>query len=707
MVLVSSYFLASVFAEKRYKTGLMYIYLIAFAQVVAGVEFLSLFNAISKAGILILNAVILAASIWFWNKNGKPLYKPQPKQFLRKILKAVKKDKMLGVMGAGFLFFMAVSIFLCAIVPVMEYDSLSYHFNRAVSWAAQGSLAHFDIADDRNINMAINSEILYTWFLTFCPRNMFVRFFTFADYLFAITALSTFLEVNKFSVRKRLWTVFLFTALAGVTIGVSGVETNIMIGALALAGVCLFQIGVKKSKTAPVYFSSLALALAVGAKTSIFFMLPAIALILIYFVLKYQKQNWRKYFLIFAGFSILNFIIFASYNYVLNFLEFGSVMGSQSTIHHHGMSGGIKGYVSGLIRHLVLLLDFSGFSYGIFLEKAVFALQDKILTFLHIPLDLNIITGNENQLNVVLNDSRVGGGVIGVFVLLPCAVISIFKLFFCGKSDRNKIFALLAVSIFASIAVMSACIGFMKYSARFILSFLILASPILAISYIKSNKNIFKYLILFYVMSYFIVISTHISARHFLNIVTELKNGASISEVRNRCLCSTDVGFIGKMPFCELRSELYKLPEGSKIGVFVSHIDNAAIIKLMDFDGYKVDLLLMEKFHKYNLKQYDYLVFSSEKLVSTYILNPKEVINNYYIENRAFHFIDENKAQCAITVDSAKPVLITRDNYKGKIPGQLVCPIPYNMLDENGFYVIRKIIFEESDSVNAISIFKR
>ncbi len=704
MVLISSYLIASIFEIKKFKTGLMYLYLIMFAQVVFTIEFLSLFKSISQIGILVLNTLVLAGTIFFWQKKGKPLYKPQFKQYFIKVFNAIKKDKMLGVMGIGFLFFIGITIFLCALVPVMEYDSLSYHFNRAIIWTTQKSLAHFDIADDRNINMAINSEILYTWFLTFVPKNWFIRFFTFTDYIFALIALSSFLEINNFSMRKRLWTAFLFTAIGGITVGASGVETNIMIGALALAGTSLFQIGMKKSLVSPIYFSALAFALAVGAKTSIFFLLPAIALILLFFIFKYQRQNAAKYLLIFTGFSFLNFVLFASYNYVLNFIEFGNVMGTAGSISYHQMVGGIKGYISGLIRHLVLLLDFSGFSYAFYLEKAVFAAQIKALNFMHIPLDLNVISSNQGRLNISLNDSVVGGGVIGTFILLPCAIIAILKAVFCKKSDRNKLFALLAISIFISIAVMSACIGFMKFSSRFIFSFLIFASPLLTISYIKSNKNIFKYLILFYVLSYFMVISTHISPRHFFNIIERLKHGTSISKMRNTCLCSTSTGFSGEMSFCALRKELYKLPKGSHIGLFSDFSNNTAIINLMNFDGYKIDILLHEKLHTYDLKNYDYLVFSSDKIMSSLIYNPQEILKNYYIKDKKVQFVDPNKATCLLTDNNQ--ILVTNENIKNTVPTKLNCVIPYEILYKNGFYKITQII--EKDNVEKkISIFKR
>ena len=693
-VFVSSYLLASVFAEKRYMTGLIYTMLIAFAQVIFTVEFLSLFGAVSKIGILIMNAVILAGIIYFWKKKDKPLYKPQFKEFWIKVFNAVKKDKMLAVMGLGFLFFIGISIFLCWIMPVIEYDALAYHFNRAIVWASQGSLAHFDIADDRNINMAVNSEILYTWFLTFVRRNLFIGFFSFAGYVLTMLSLYSFLEINGYCMRKRLWVVFLTSSLAGVLLEASGVEINIIMSGLILACVSLFLLGVKKGRIFPVYFSSLAISIAVGTKTTAFFVIPSLAVIFVYFLRTYQKEKFWYYTKMFLVFSILNTLVFSTYNYVLNFLDFGNSFGGESSMFYHSLKGGVKGYISGVIRHLFLLIDFTGFSYGFFIDKWIFALQNKILTFMHIPLDLNVISSNENMSNYMLNDSLVGGGIISLIVLLPCTIIAMVKGVFCRKCEKNKMLGLFGGSLYLCIAVMSMVIGFMLYSSRFLNTFLVLSAPVLVISYIRSNKNIFKYVILFYVMSYFCLISTHIWARHFLNIKKEFKKGQTITQVRNKHMCSTKLGFSGEMPYCILRNLIYqRFPKNSKIGVFTSIADNVAVIKLMENNGYVIDFLLTNKINHYDLKKYDYLIFTRLYPESSYVTNFNEILENYSVENGKIKFLDPKKPKCTLFNNSDKTILLMKNDMGKILTTSVSCDIPYEILAENGFYKVGRVVY--------------
>ncbi len=707
MVFASSYFLASCFEEKKYASGFLYLMLISFAQVVLSIEILSLFSAISPFGILILNALFLAGSVFYWQKRGKPFYRSQPRKFAAKIIKALKKDKMLAVLSAGLIFFIAVSLFLCYFMPVMTYDSLAYHFNRAIFWVAQGNLNHFEIADDRNLVMAINSEILYTWLLTFAKKNVFMGFFSFAGYVLSAISLYSILEIMGFNTRKRLWALFMLSSVAGVVLETSGTETDIIIGALMLCSACLFLLGAKKSKFTPIYFSSLSMTLAIGTKSTTFFFLPACALLFTYFLLRFQKQNFWKYTKFFIGVSLANFFIFASYNYVLNFLHFGNPMGSAETRFYHGAEHTLKGFISGFIRHFLLLFDFTGFIYADYLAKWIFAVQNKILAFLHIPLDYNVISDNNNLLNRTIMDPYVGGGIIGVIVFLPCVFISTIRGFFKRKDTNSAILGLFGFGLFLCIAAMSLSIGFMLFSARFTTAFIIFCSPIFVYSYIKSNKNIFKYIILFYAMSYLCIISTHLWGRHFVNITKELKKGSTIRQARLTHQCATILGFEGQMPFCALRSLAYKMPQGTKIGLFSSVGDNVAVLKMLEFEGYKIDTLLIENTHKYNLDKYDYLIYTDIRPSSALIENMDEITANYSVENRKLKFHDTKKAQCLVL--DLEDHLVLHGNPDKLKTHATSCEIPYQILHTNNFYKIGEVLLRNNgrNPDNQYTIFKK
>lgn len=119
-------------AEKKSLEGFIYILLAAFANVVLTIEILSLFSAISPVGVLILNLLFLAVSIFVWNKKEKPLWVPDIKEFFRKYLKAVLKDKYLFILSTGFIVLISSALFLASFMPVINADAGAYHVLRSL-----------------------------------------------------------------------------------------------------------------------------------------------------------------------------------------------------------------------------------------------------------------------------------------------------------------------------------------------------------------------------------------------------------------------------------------------------------------------------------------------------------------------------------------------------------------------------------------------
>jgi hypothetical protein len=685
MVTISSYLLASCFEIKKYATGFIYFFLIAFAQVVLNIELLSLIKSISIPGVLILNTLFTSAIVWFWNLKQRPLYKPQIKEFMIKALKSMRKDKTLFVLGIAFVFFIAVTIFICAVAPVISFDALVYHINRCAFWIFQKSLNHFEIADARNLVMPINSEILYTWNILFFKKDMGVGFFSFCGYLLSIVSLYGFLELLGFSNRKRLWSVFMLSSIASVVIQASGTETDIIIGGLALSGIFLFLLATKKNSIPAIYFSSLAFALAIGTKTSAFFTLPACALIMAFFLYKHNKENFLKYAKIFLGFAVLNFIIFSSYNYILNLIHYHHPMGNKYLLLGHSSLHNLKAYFASFIRHIVLMFDFTGFIYSDLVQKNIIEFQNKILNAFHIPPDYNIIIDNHSKLNRTLIDPFVGGGVIGLIVFMPATLIAVFKIFCKKASEKIQTLALLGASFYLCIISMSMIIGFMVFNVRFLTTFIILSSPIFVYSYIKSNKNILKYIILFYSLSYMILISTNIWARDFYDMINTLKTTPNYSTFREKIICATHEGYVGKMPFCLLKDKIQTLPKDSAIGLISSENDRVYPIKLLEYEGYKIDTLVIEKFEDYNIKKYDYIISTKEYPETTSFEKFQQKKKAYWIKNKRLFF--DNKINPNMCIYSGKNnVLIVQT--KEISPILSVCTMPIEQLSENNFRLI-------------------
>ena len=659
MVVISSYMISCAMSPKTDTNRcygpapLLYMLLTMFSQVVLTMEILSLFKAINEVNVLIFNVLFLIAGTVLWNKKSRPLYIPQIKEKTQEILKAIKLDKILLIMGVSFLFLLIVALCMNAFMPVMSGDALTYHLNRASYWLHQGSLNHFVISDDRNLVMPINSEILYLWNLLFFKNDIGLYFISFIGYLTSIFCIYNILEYFHFSRRRILWSIFILSSFASVIVELSSIETDVLIAGLVLSSITLFLYSIKEKNTVMIFYSSLAYALAMGTKSPAVIAFPATFLLISYFAYRADKKEFYKPLMAYVLFLIINFAIFSSYNYVLNYIDYGNALGSESARAVHGFRGGIKAFVGNFIRYIFMLFDFSGFRYSEYVGEYILKAREAVLSFLHIPMDLGVEMSDNNRINNSLLSYLSGAGILGFLVFLPSLVISLILGVVKNHSKKMRLMFAFGAMFIINLICMSFSIAYMVYSVRFLTFLIVISSPILAVSYIKKT-NFMKLLILFFVVSYLTIINCNISERNVNHVWQVIKNSQSLMQAREQIRCSINVGYTGETSFCYLRDSFIKqLPKGSRIAIFPNYVDKTYILDMLNSHGYKIDTLLPENALNYNYDKYDYIITTKENyIVSSVLLNKTEDIKlDYYrdssgnlqVKNPQFYCLYENQ----------------------------------------------------------------
>lgn len=700
MVFVSSYLTASVFSIKdensnpKSVSAILFTLITMFAQVVLTFEILSLFSAISVPAVLILNFIFFAGSIFLWIKKGKPLYVPKFKHTLKKIWKCLKKDKILMIMAFGFLFMVLYTIAIDVYLPVTGADALAYHLNRASYWLHQGSLNHFTISDDRNLVMPINSEILYLWNLLFFKNDYGIYLISFAGFVTSLFSVYNILEFFGFSERRKLWSVLILSSMASVFAQASSSETDVFLAGLVLSSILLYLYSLKNKNLALIFFSSLAYALAIGTKTPAIIAFPGVFLLLGYFTYKFNKDNEKvdskaeffKPLAIFLGFLILNFIIFSSYNYILNFLQFKNPLGSESARVIHGFRGGFKAFVANYIRYMFMLFDFSGFRYSDYVGEHITNARQALLTFLHIPADLGVEMPDNNVINNRLLNVKMGTGLLGFLLFLPGLITALVLGFFKKTGKKVKSLTPFAWMFFINVGCMSFSIAYMVFSIRFLTFLIILSSPVLALTYMKKT-NILKLLILFFVMSYFVVIATNLSGRQLTDILSAAVRSKSVTEARELIRQSIYIGFEGKRQFSFITDFIKTTPKGTNIAIFPS-ITEMYPIDMLNSQGWNITTLLPEKADKYDLSKYDYIITTDKILLSTVLLtDTKHAKIEYKINKDENAYYPEYKPFSCVYEKHGRGFYHPSQKGTKIINSRCVIDIPF--FEEKGFYALK------------------
>lgn len=671
LIFVSSYFITSILAPKKSIIGLIYIFVLAFAQIVLTFEFLSLFSAIKEIWVFLANILFFVGSTFVWIKKGTPVWSLEIADFRNRVNNSLKLDKSLMWLYVGFSVLIIGAVFLNTIMPITNADAQGYHVARCLFWIAQGNLNHFTVADIRAVCLPINSEILYSWVILFVKRDVFLGYFSFVGYILALVSMYNIMGYLGFCTRRKLWIIFILSSFASVLVQVSGTETDIIVAGLVSSAIFLFWYALKNDKLAPLYISALAYALAMGTKTPAIMTIPAIGLFFLGLCFYYKKFKPLGYFLLFG---LLNFFIFASYNYILNFIDYHDFMGADSFMVVSKNYYGLKAVPANFVKYMFMFFDFTGFKWSDYASPHILHVRNSILTAIHSQYIYDGIYTSGYNFQRTLLEPMMGTGILGFILYLPCLIWSFIKPIFSFRLKKVRWNLVFATIFVINLLVLSYLIGYMTFSVRFMMFFIVLSSPIMYYSYFKKN-NPLKVIFVLFALFYLILVSTYLWPRPVSKIGKLFIHGASLKEVRLRAVCKDfDKITTYQNGVCLLKFRLqHHFMPGTKILAFMNSAETIYILKSLYFDGYPIDFALMEDADKIDFSKYNVVVSTNQGQTSTYVkafakrknecqfVNNKLVINDdtlvpcYYMSNIILnntHFDYENhpyQVHCALS----------------------------------------------------------
>lgn len=538
-------------------------YVVYFALIILNSEILSIFSLFDLKNISILTIVESVVAYIFFVKSKT---KPYPITInLTKIKTALKLDKMLFFTCIAFLFMTVCFFFLAISTPPLEPDARSYHFVRIFSYIKQANFSHFLTNEIRNTIMPINSEIIYSYFYLFKKNDVGFGLLSYFSFINAIVQLYLIMKNIKFSSRKTLFTLFSLSSMGAILVQIPSLQTDIVVATLVLTSI---QLLFKITKTS-LFLSALAYSLALGTKTTAILIFPAFLILLFYLV-----RN-KKHLLYYFGFLGLNFFIFSSYNYILNFLEFGDFLSSMNLKIEH------KPEIKEIFENMkYFLFDFVGGK---------------------IALLLNLQT--KNTIAVPFDERTVGFSLLGVVGFLFSVFYSIFQ-GFCHK--RNKIILVFGIMFLVNFFIVGINFAYSPYIIRYFVTFVLLSGVVVSSLYnIKILKNFILSLCIINLLLYSVF-----STRCPVHLLLKGNSKETILKNQQDSAINIQLGFLNAFKT--------KFEKEDKVAI-IDEDYFYEIKQLMNF-GYNVGVLTLGELNKENLSKYDYLVF---RFYNEFSNNPK------------------------------------------------------------------------------------
>lgn len=633
LVLACSFFIASSVESKNIINFIICFILSAFANIVLTFELLSLFSGISVINVLITNFLFALLGFGFWIAKKCPLCTFDIKAGIKKILTAAKLDKTIAALLIGFLFACIVSLVLIAIIPGVDIDSSTYRVVRALFWIDHGNLNHFYAAEARMIMFPINSEILYAWFMLFLKNDSLLFTFNFCSIWLFIGALAGILSHITASLRKKLWTILISLSIPFVILRYTGLETGVLIAALVLSSIYFYMEFLKKKKNSSCFLSALALALGVGTKTTVILLLPALFLWCIWYSVYCRKKEFYKPILRFTLYFTISFLLFAAYNYILNFLNFGNFISANNVADAHANTDGFLSTFPNLYRYIFDFLAFPEAPWSAALSSKILLLREGLLRFLNADIGFGATSAIFHNVPYSVSSASSSTGLFGPVLFIPLYIYTIYKSFKVRTKRSMLLLSFLLIFLFTMI-IMSYKLAFMSFNIRFVATFVLLTVPL--ISYFYNKKyTIYKLLITLLALSYICILPVNVSLYPVNGLFNAFKQGASLNTIRDITECSFFTPHLDIHNYnirdvsCVVREDIQKINPKNKILYFAPAEDSLMPIKELMFKGYKIDIALATDIDKINLNDYNLIVIRDDTQVSATIFDTTKKLDKY------------------------------------------------------------------------------
>lgn len=605
-VITSSYFICSLVKSKKPANTLIFYILILISQIIITFEILSILKQVNSTGVLFLNFVVFLVSFIFWNYFKRPFIDISEFKYLKiKIERALKKDKILRILFIFFIFSSLISLFLALISPTNSADSLSYHLARIGFWIQNGTMSHYETSLIRQLIFPINSEILILWSMVFLKSDYLAQIPEYLSYIGCLFILFSFLSYLKISTRRILWTIFILASFPAVILESMSCQTNLIIAFLLMSSLYLFIFGVKENDKKSLIFSAVSYSIALGTKNTAFLFLPAFGIVYCLISFNALKHNFYKPLLIFFISVIPAFILLGSYNFFLNYIDFGSPFSPPSFMHLHNPEISLKGFITNIIKYLIIFLDFSGIKSAQILNPLIMGFKDNLFYILGLKTSDGLAFYDLSQINTFIHENYSMYGILGFILFLPLVIkTGIIKRF---SKNRSFIVGLTGFIFIGFLLTISAAMGFCFWFNRFFLTAVILSSPVLIFSYSRKNQ-IRKIFIALIAVSNFMVISTCNASKPFLPILMTLPNN-NITELRNEIRLRDEFNIQQKTYIYNLVKYFGKfVPDHSKIA-FISSTEEYFYPLFEENHTWKIyplryDLLFKRK----NYNDYDFII---------------------------------------------------------------------------------------------------
>jgi hypothetical protein len=452
----------------------------------------SLYLLASRAFVLGLQFVLTLCLGFVWWKRGKPPVFDLIRETIdlvapRKIIASVKKAPETWLLGVSVVAAFALGAALIWIVPPNNNDSLSTHLSRLGFWLQNSSFFPWPILNTKEIFYPINAALQVYWTVLFYGSDKLAGYVQWFGGIATVVGVFGIARLLRWGRDQSAFAALLWASFPIVMLQSTTTQLDLIGAAIFLPAVYFLILGVQTERWDAFAYSGLSLALALGTKQTLYFLLPGFGLLLILL-----QQYWRRHLrslLIWVTCTTVFFLVFSSYIYIVNYRTFGTPFGppdvvESSTVQPNSGSTSEK-LLYNIPRLAYQAIDFSGLPRQAQLVGMLYKARivEKITSPLHFSLEDTTATaiGHPFVLRefpwVTGSEDQSWFGILGILILIPAAFIQ----FIYGIRQKEPVrIGLVLIAVLAVPVEVLLRPGWDPYQGRYLIASAAVIAPLMA-----------------------------------------------------------------------------------------------------------------------------------------------------------------------------------------------------------------------------------
>jgi len=434
--------------------------------------------------ILIIQAALVVAGLFVWRRNGHPSmrYLFLPKWDIYRWFSKIKKHFPVFLLGLGIITAFLIAALLIFIVPPNNNDSLTTHLSRIGYWLQHGSFFPWPTFWLSQIYYPINVSLQVFWTILFEGTDRLAGFVQWVSGIVTMISIFGIARLLKYSRTQSAFAALIWGSFPIILMQSTTTQLDLAATGIFLPAIYFLILGIRAENTTAFIYSGLSVALAIGAKQTVWFMMPGLVLFAIISVGYWKKH--LKHLLMWFGSTAVFFVLLSAYFFIVNFVYFKTPFGPSEVV-----SAGFVSYpayqklVYNIPRFAYQAIDFSGLPtreqrWGVRArEKLVGGLFNLINFPIEAPVAVQVGHTFKLDYQPVTTEDESWFGVLGVLLLFPSALLE----FIDGlrKKDHIRIgLFLLSLSFLPLIIVVRG--GWDPYQGRYFIAAAGVIAPFMA-----------------------------------------------------------------------------------------------------------------------------------------------------------------------------------------------------------------------------------